>query len=488
MNPLAADLFAAACSHDLLTGCNHHISSAKALIYGIIETLGEPKSDWGQVVAISLPTSQSFHAAVIAVWASGRLGAPIGTRTNIREVQRSLAETKPMWVIRASDDTRFAEQERQTILLPHYEPKIAMAQTNIGTAHTLIGLNDAWMATTSGSTGEPKFAVLTYANIRHNAQAVAGIQNLTPKDSVMAFTPSNFAYALNQLTTTLLAGARLYSWSHGLTAPASLLDEMAVNNISVFSANPTAFKILLRAGRGRKLSSVRQIMSGGQPLHSELVSRMADLFPNAQVISGYGCTEYVNRVAYRPVLPSDLTHGQVLSVGHAIDSTNIELRSWHDAADPEIVISGPSLMRGYLEDLTSVSSHIGEFLTGDLGHFDTDRSLVLTGRRKTVINVANEMVSPEELEAVAKGVAGVSECAVAGVADPLLGEVPRALVVVDDAFDAEAVLRALKSEWRDKLSHIKRPAGIHAVPHEAIPRIENGKIDRRALASAILRY
>ena len=154
-----------------------------------------------------------------------------------------------------------------------------MARTNIGAAHTFIGLNDAWMAATSGSTGDPNFAVLTYANIRHNAEAVARIQKLTPEDSVMAFTPSKLAYALNQLTTTLLAGARLYSWSHGLTASADLLDAMAATNTSVFSANPTAFEMLLRAGQGRKLSSVRQIMSGGQPLHPKLVSRMTDLFP-----------------------------------------------------------------------------------------------------------------------------------------------------------------------------------------------------------------
>jgi len=258
MNPLAADLYTAVCAHDLLAGDYRDISSAKALLESIIDTLGEVTSDRHQVVAISLPTSQAFHAAVIALWCSGRLGTPIGTRTTTREVQRSLTKTKPMWVIRASDDTRFAEQEQQTILLPHYQPKIAMGRTNIGEAHSFIGPDDAWMATTSGSTGEPKFAVLTYANLRHNAEAVAGIQNLTSEDSVMAFTPSNFAYALNQLTTTLLAGARLYSWSHGLTAPADLLHAMAATSTSVFSANPTAFEMLLQAGQGSKLSSVRQ--------------------------------------------------------------------------------------------------------------------------------------------------------------------------------------------------------------------------------------
>ena len=134
-----------------------------------------------------------------------------------------------------------------------------------------------------------------------------------------------------------------------------------------------------------------------------------------------------------------------------------------------------------------MSSHISEFLTGDLGHLDAEGSLVRTGRKNTVIKVANEKVSPEEREAVAKEVAGVSECAVAGVPDPLLEEVPRALVVVDEAFDAEAVLRALKHEWRDKLSHIKRPVGIHAVVHGGIPQTENGKIDRRALKSEVLR-
>lgn len=444
----------------------------------------QPVSSVGKgIVAISLPTSSDFIASAVAAWLAGQAGTAIGTRASEWEISRSLQKTTPSWLIRRREDLRFSNFEDSISSLAE-SSGLVLVRLHGGAPHQNLSSNDAWLASTSGSTGVPKYAVLTFDNLLHNATETAAMLSLDRQsDRVFAFTPSHFSYALNQALSALIASVSVTFWPHGLLAPADLWAAIQQNQTTILSGNPTSYEILLKAKPLSEIPSMRTVVSGGQPFNATLAKRLVTAMPNCDIISAYGCSEYVNRITYRRYNKSDLlmTTG-VLSVGKPIGGTTVELISTPSALT-EVILRGDSLMRGYLDEVPHADWQIARFATGDIGEWTCDGDLTLTGRVKTLMNIANEMVSPEEIEAVARAVPDVKDCAVTSIVHDLLGEAICALVVIDESLRPRSeTIHDIWLEWRTKLSRIKLPTTLKVVSDNAIPRTDYGKIDRVKLA------
>ena len=166
---------------------------------------------------------------------------------------------------------------------------------------------------------------------------------------------------------------------------------------------------------------------------------------------------------------------------------NVELRLIDSDArevatgeDGEILVRGPSIMKGYYknpEETRRVIDADGWFHTGDIGRLDTDGYLSITGRAKEMLIIGGENVFPREIEAVLETHEGVSQAAVIGIPDDLRGELPVAFVIPQA--EAEVTEQALRNHAKNSLAGFKVPKRV--IIREDLPRGPTGKILKRRL-------
>ena len=150
----------------------------------------------------------------------------------------------------------------------------------------------------------------------------------------------------------------------------------------------------------------------------------------------------------------------------------------------EVRISGPQVMKGYFkreEESRAIFDDQGWLRTGDIGRFDADGHLFITGRLKEMLIVGGENVFPREIEEVLNAHPSIKESGVVGRKDPMRGEIPVAFVELKEgaAFDEKALLK-----WcRERLAGYKVPDEIRVL--EALPRNPTGKVLRRELKALL---
>lgn len=234
------------------------------------------------------------------------------------------------------------------------------------------------------------------------------------------------------------------------------------------------------------LAGLRMARCGSAPITQELQQRVEEKLGVALIVS-YGlseatCTSTMNPPhARRTGSVGTVLAGQQVFLadrnGHAIDAP---------LQEGEICIGGSALMLGYLEDKAAgTPASPGPVLcTGDLGRFDAQGFLYITGRIKDVILRGGENLSPNLIEGVLAKVPGVRACCVVGRPDADLGEVPCAFVVrAPDPQGCALTDQQLAAAVLGELSRIHVPVDFHYV--DALPENSVGKVDRKRLKAAL---
>jgi acyl-CoA synthetase (AMP-forming)/AMP-acid ligase II len=190
------------------------------------------------------------------------------------------------------------------------------------------------------------------------------------------------------------------------------------------------------------------------------------------VLTAYGLTEAVVATMCRP---GDAPELVALTSGRAAAGFEVRI-----ASSDEILLRGPNLMLGYLDDPVATAAAIdgdGWLHTGDAGRLDAAGYLAITGRIKDMYICGGFNVYPAEVEQVLARLDGVAESAVIGVPDPRLGEVGRAFLVPRPGqVLAEADVLAF---CRERLANYKVPRRV--VFRDALPRNASGKVLKRVL-------
>jgi acyl-CoA synthetase (AMP-forming)/AMP-acid ligase II len=196
----------------------------------------------------------------------------------------------------------------------------------------------------------------------------------------------------------------------------------------------------------------------------------------------YGATEASARLTYLP--PERLVRDKLGSIGIPIPDVEITIRDNEGAVLPPLVVgnicaSGDNIMQGYWKDEEETAKALKPWglVTGDLGHVDDEGFIYLTGRKKDMLKIGGERVSPKEIEEAMVESGMVHEAAVIGHPDEYLSEVPEAFIVPldDKTFDLEA----LKSFTARRLASHKHPRYWNIM--KALPKKPSGKIDKEAL-------
>ena len=338
---------------------------------------------------------------------------------------------------------------------------------------------------TSGSTGEPKGVMSAHSNVDFATTSIITYLENTADDVVINVLPLSFDYGLYQLLMTFKFGGTLVL-ERTFAYPAHTLKRMEEERVTGFPGVPTIFAILLQMDLSSyDLTSLRYITNTAAALPPSHIQQIRDKFPWATLYSMYGLTE-TKRTLYLPPAQLDERPG---SVGIAIPGTEVWIEDDEgNRLGPnqvgELVIRGKHVMQGYWENPEATGRRFrpgenGERIcySGDLFRQDEDGYLYFVGRKDDIIKSRGEKVAPKEVENVLYALPGVSEVAVIGVPDPVLGEAIKALVVNQGR---ELTEREVLQHCRAHLEDFMVPQFVEF--RDALPKTSSGKIKKTGLS------
>jgi len=336
--------------------------------------------------------------------------------------------------------------------------------------------DEAMLLFTSGSTGRPKGVLLRHEGLICNAAGVLRHTGTGPADRLLHVMPLHHTNGVNnQLIVPLLAGAEIVLMERFQAEAA--LDRLRAGGITYMTGVPTIYARMLPLLRpGERFPDLRFLRSGSAPITPTLHQQIEDAFGVPLLVS-YGlseatCTSTMNPPGRRRIgTIGTVLEGQTVDLFDPVTDRPVEA-----GREGEIRIAGPALMAGYLggADQPIVD---GWLRTGDLGRFDADGFLSITGRIKDVIIRGGENISPALIERQLAAHPAIRDCCVVGAPDGDLGEVPVAFVVLREGEGLDEP--GLKDFVRGSLARIYVPAQIRRL--DVLPVNGVGKTDRKAL-------
>lgn len=445
-----------------------------------------------QTLGLLLPTSGAFPIAALAGWILGKTIVPINYLLKPEEMRYVIDD--------CGCDTVVTAQPMLDYLGAHADECLRASAGGPQGVKNIIRMEDipftgfpepirpatpddddlGVLLYTSGTSGRPKGVMLTHANIATNVRQVRDWAQFTRRDIMLGVLPQFHSFGLTVLT--------LLPLSHGIRAvytarfiPQRLVKLIREHRPTIFVAVPSMYGALLsvKDAGPQDFTSLKYAVSGGEPLPDAVASRMLERF-GVRLNEGYGLTEtapvtnWCRPHEYRP-------H----SVGRPLDDVIERIVDPHGrelppGVDGEVQIKGPNVMRGYYHlpaQTAEAFTPDGFFRTGDMGRFDADGHLFITGRIKEMLIIAGENVFPREIEEVLNRHDSIKDSGVIGQMDTLRGEIPVAFVELRDGatFDEQA----LKAWCRKSLAQYKVPDRIVCLSE--LPRNPTGKIMRREL-------
>ncbi|MEI2774260.1 MAG: AMP-binding protein [Candidatus Competibacter sp.] len=350
-----------------------------------------------------------------------------------------------------------------------------------------ITLDLAALLYTSGTTGEPKGVMHTHQSLLFVLDSINEYLGFSQDDRLFSALPLNFGYGLFQWFSAVRAGAMLVL-ERSFTYPAQVFKRMHDEAVTIFASVPTVYAMMLAqdAKQSLRFPSVRLLTNAAAALPVEFIPGLQRLFPNAGLYKMYGQTECIRSAYLEP------TRAEVKpeSVGRAIPGTELLLldEKGQLVMPGEVgilYVRGPHVMRGYWNQPEKTAEVLapgplpGEFLlkSGDLFRQDAEGDFYFVARNDEIIKSRGEKVSPAEVENAIYSLSAVREAVVAGVPDPLLGEVVCAFVTPREG--DKLSVQQIKHVCSERLENYMVPK--HVLLVSELPRTENGKLSRKLI-------
>ncbi len=337
---------------------------------------------------------------------------------------------------------------------------------------------------TGGTTGTPKGAMLTHANLSANLQQTTAWASevVRGRQTIMGILPFFHVFGMTSVMNFGLTAGSLLILAARFEVD-QVLQLIHRHRPTVMPGVPTIFNAILHHPKLDQydLSSLRFGVSGGAPLPVE-VKRRFEALTASQLVEGYGLSETSPLVVCNPI------NGIVKpgSIGIPVPRTEVSIRALEDITREvpyfekgEICVKGPQVMKCYWNkpQETAESFIDGYFRTGDIGYMDEDGFIFIVDRLKDMINASGYKIYPRQVEEAIYAHPAVEEVTVVGIKDAYRGEAPKAFIKLKDGetASAEEILDFLRS----KLSKIELPQEIEF--RDELPKTLIGKLSKKEL-------
>lgn len=437
-------------------------------------------------IALSLPGGVTGAVLWLSALTGGHLLVPLTPDAAETEKTRATRLYTPDLLVVGNDDAaRGFHSATATVFTQDFCDE-AIQRAQPGNGPLVPPLPGRVALSTSGTTGEPKGVILEGAQIAWTAEQIRLSHRLTPRDRGLTVLPFNHVNApVVSLCASLLAGstiviARRFSRER-------FWDWVERYRITWASIVPTVLTRLLDTPKpGFLPGSLRFVRTASAPLPVARMRAFEAKF-GIPVIETYGLTEAASTIVANPVPPGRHKPGSVgLPIGVDLricrpqsGEDECSLRDVAPGECGEICVRGPGVVLAYRGGVGQEAFEEGWFRTGDLGYWDEEGYLYITGRLRDMINRGGEKIAPREVEEVLLTHPAVRDAAVIGRPDAQYGEVAVAYVVADSGWPRDDLARCLQRYAAERLSAYKVP--VDFVNVESLPRNPNGKINREAL-------
>jgi len=465
----------------------------------------------GDRIGIAMRNCPSWVASYMGIVKAGAVATLLNGWWEAHEMEHALTLTDPKLIIAdAARANRIAARcpGREILTVAIEQPVEAALAEVIGGADKSIPLpevaaeDDATILFTSGSTGEAKGAVSTHRAVTTATYSYATglivLRAILEQDGKPPPTPRTLlSVPLFHVTGEVPVMINSFVIGRCMVVmpkwdPTEAMRLIEKERITYFVGVPTmSLELLTHPDRDKyDLSSLTDITAGGAPRPVSHVERLQHEFPWAQPALGYGLTETnavgcANYWSNYAAKPASTGRAQKPFVDLAI--LGPDDRHLPAGETGEIAIRSAANIRCYWQNPAATAAAItadGYFRSGDIGYLDEDGYLFIVDRKKEIIIRGGENISAAEVEAACYACPEVAEVSVFGVPDERLGEVPLAVVrLQQDAAMTEAELRAF---LEGRLAKFKIPERF-IFSGEPLPRLGTGKFDRRALKAQYTR-
>jgi len=441
----------------------------------------------GDVVAFVRPEGAAAVAVMLACFVGGWVFAPLDAGASIENFELMLATVSPRIVLFERTAAASHALAIQRLANLEWGAFIALASAALTGPVSSMLHEAAVMLFTSGSSGKPKAVVHTHGDfLTCSRNYVPHVLRLNSGDCV--YTPSRmtFAYGLNNLVITLLAGASAVL-AMPLAASQSVTDVIAGFDVSIFMAVPVIFKLALSAPSRPNFPALKLCVSAGERLPPKLYMEATSYF-GVPVLDGIGNAEAISTfISNRTSCTAPGCTGTIVP-GFRARLLNDGGRLCRIGEVGTLWIKGATVAKGYLGESASAGhSADGWFNTQDMFYIDAYGRFHNVGRVSSVIKINACWFSSDILEATLRLHPAIVDCAVCMIADEHGLPRPKAFVVLDDVYVGANDLEEL---WRELSALSKQRLGKDYYPHlfsavGDLPRTSSGKVMKYVLSQTV---
>jgi acyl-CoA synthetase (AMP-forming)/AMP-acid ligase II len=452
----------------------------------------------GDRIAVWAPNTPEWIIVTLAAQQVGGVLVPINTRLKGREAAYIINRSRARLLFTV---TNFLNTDYPALLaaesLPDLEKTILLqgrgwtdfvatgahiADAEVErAASALTGDDVSDIMFTSGTTGKPKGAIATHAQVVQTYQTWVDFVGLRADDRYLIVNPFFHTYGYKAgWVACLIAGAAILP--HAVFDADTIIDRIVKDRVTVMPGPPTLFQSILASKKrpGADLSSLRMCTTGAASVPRQLIEDMKNDLGFDVVVTAYGLTETNGTVSMCSA--DDSIERVATTAGRAIPG--IEVRCVDTAGkdvppgEPgEILVRGFNVMKGYLDDPKATAEAIdadGWLKTGDIGIIDAAGYIRITDRAKDLFIVGGFNCYPAEIEELLLDHPAIAQVAVIGVPDARMGEVGKAFVKLHAGQNLTA--EDLIAWARKSMANYKVPRFVEFV--EQFPTTASGKIQR----------
>jgi long-chain acyl-CoA synthetase len=469
----------------------------------------------GDTVAIFLPNIPQFVIAYFGILKAGSVLTAISPLHREREVEYQLSDSEAETIIALDSLYPIVEKVWQKTKLKRvivtgleeYASKAAVSPSRIEQKPSVYSFQDllkenadakppkvsinskedlAALQYTGGTTGTAKAAMLTHMNLVSNTVMFAAwIKGATAKETFLTALPLFHIYGMTtsmNVPIRLAAKMVMFPRFDPLTALASIQR----HRVTVFCGVPTMYAVLLANPELARfdLASIRVCISGASPLPPQVQKKFMTT-TGGFLAEGYGLTE-ASPVTHCNPVDRTMRTVRLGSIGLPLPDTDakiFDVETGKKALEPgetgELAVKGPQVMKGYWKNAEETANVLrdGWLYTGDIGKMDENGYFYITDRKKDLIKYKDYSVYPREIEDVLYEHSAVKLCAVVGKPESIVGEIPKAFVVLKEG--AKATEAEIMAFVKEKVATYKAIREVEF--RKELPISSAGKVLRRVL-------
>lgn len=445
--------------------------------------LADAGVDGSSRVVISHSNSAQFFVDLFAVWSLGACAACVNSSLTDDELHNVVAFTEPRAVLLGD---RMLTRE-----FPHTTAVVNGLAERGREAPAALSLRpsadaDALILFTSGTTGDPKGVVHSFASLAARIQHNHCYLDQATLARSLCVLPTHFGHGLiGNCLTPLFAGAKLFlAVSGGVVGAARLGATIDQHAVTFMSSVPSFWKIALKMSPPPQRKTLARVNVGSAPVAAELIAAIVKWSDAPDVCNMYGITETANWVAGNSAserMPEDGLIGCMWGGDAAVLTSAGEIKA---NGEGELLLRPPALMSGYFKrpDLTAEVIRDGWYCSGDLGSIDDAGVMRLSGRLRYEINRAGMKVSPEEIDLLLERHPQVLEACSFALPDEVAGETVAVVVTIEQ--NGTVTAEQLRHWCTARIRRECVPERWYFMAE--IPKTDRGKLNRDQVRDACL--